>query len=389
MKRLLGLISAGIMVLGVFSAPVAADDTVKVWTQNLYLGADLTPVIEAAIKAKEENNPELFSVAAEAALKQMGTNLFPLRAQRLATEIALYEPDLIALQEVENIKVNDTNAGPPFVDYLQTLLNALALRGQHYDVAAKVVNLDLIVPLTLDLNGDGVYDMVEVEVVDQDVILVRNNVAFNKIAFSCDNYQSEDGCNYSTLATLPSPLPVPAPQTIDIKRGFVGVDATVRGKRVFFVTTHLEQRELRSGHPEDAGIQSAQAGELMGKLPAPLPGVPLILAGDFNSSSEDMGFDGIKPPYKIITDGIDGIPGFTDSWKRNPLALLDPKGLTCCQNEYLDNKTSLLYERIDIVFIRGGKFLPWEFVTTRVPLITPAPHWASDHGGVFAKLIFR
>jgi len=94
----------------------------------------------------------------------------------------------------------------------------------------------------------------------------------------------------------------------------------------------------------------------------------------------------ITRPYQIFTSAK---YGFTDSWTKNPLALLDPKGYTCCQNAELDNRRSLLNERIDIIFIRGGKFLPWEFVTTKVPLITPAPHWASDHGGVFAKLIFR
>jgi endonuclease/exonuclease/phosphatase family metal-dependent hydrolase len=403
MKRLLGLVSVGLLVLGVFSTPAAADDTVKVWTQNLYIGADLTPVLEA-------ENPVDFFIAAQDTLGQMAANLFPIRAQRLATEIALYEPDLIALQEVEDISVNGTHPGPPFVDYLQSLQNALALRGQHYTLAATVKNLDLTVPI--DLTGDGVPELLTV--VDRDVILVREGINFTPLAGNylagglCgapipnpayqqqigppyfDSTPSRDGCNYTIVATVRTPLPSPAPASINIERGFVGIDATVRGNTYRFVTTHLEQRVLTPTMPETAILQSLQAAELVGTLLALTPpDRKLILIGDFNSSQVDAGFDGIIPPYQIITNPGQGIVGFTDAWTRNLLAILDPKGLTCCQDEDLRNRTSHLYERIDIVFVRNGRFTPWEFVTTKVPLIFPEPHWASDHGGVFGKLVFK
>ena len=375
MKRLFGLVLAcGMLFAGIFCAPAGADDTVKVWTQNLYLGADLTPVIEAT-------TPGEFYDAATAVLEQMGANLFPLRAQRLATEIALYAPDLIALQEVEDISVDTTHPGPPFVDYLQSLLNALSLRGQHYDVAAVVENLNL--PAPIDLTGDAVQETIRV--IDRDVILVRQGITVNSILnFDCTD-PSEQGCNYRAKASVDTPLGLP----IDIVRGFVGVDVTVRGKRVFFVTTHLEQRILSPDFPESAFIQPAQAEELVGvldDLSNDNPGVPLILAGDFNSSPEDVKTDVIVPPYLQISGS-----GFTDAWTKNPLALLDPKGLTCCQDPELDNRTSHLYERIDIVFVRNSRFTPWEFVTTRVPIfpLWLAPNWGSDHGGVFARLNFR
>ena len=318
MKRLFELILLGLLVLGVFSTPAAADDTVKVWTQNLYIGADLTPVI--ATQSSDE-----FFAAAKATLEKIAANFFPLRAQRLATEIALYEPDLIALQEVEDISVGGMHPGPPFVDYLQSLRNALALRGQHYDVAAVVENLNLPVPI--DLTGDEDPELVRV--IDRDVILVRHDVTVNSILnFGCTD-PPEQGCNYSAKASVDTPLGL----TIDIVRGFVGVDVTVRGKRVFFVTTHLEQRILSPDFPASAFIQPAQAVELVGVLDAlsnENPGVPLILAGDFNSSPEDVKTDGIIPPYLQISGS-----GFTDAWTKNPLALLDPKGLTCCQDAEL------------------------------------------------------
>ena len=377
MKRLFVITIVALVFLGIFSAPaLAGGDMLKVWTQNLYIGADLTPVIAA-------QTPEDFYTAANETLEKIAANFFPLRAQRLATEIALYEPDLIALQEVEDISVNGMHPGPPFVDYLQSLRNALALRGQHYDVAATVVNLDLIVPLPFDVTGDSVPD--KVQVVDRDVILVREGVTYNAVNFGCTK-SSANGCNYLTVAPLPSPL---LPEGLFIERGYVGIDATVRKKRVFFITTHLEQRILSPDFPKSAFIQPAQAEELVGVLDAlssKNPDVPLILAGDFNSSPEDVKTDDIVPPYLQISGS-----GFTDAWTKNPLALLDPKGLTCCQDPELDNRTSHLYERIDIVFVRNSRFTPWEFVTTRVPIfpLWLAPNWGSDHGGVFARLNFR
>ena len=393
------------MFLGIFSASaLAGGDMLKVWTQNLYIGADLTPVIAA-------QTSDEFIAAANETLEKIAANFFPLRAQRLATEIALYQPDLIALQEVEDISVGGMHPGPPFVDYLQSLRNALALRGQHYDVAATVVNLDLTV--LIDLTGDKVPETLRV--IDRDVILVREGVAFTRLAGYYYNttglglcgvpipnpayesigpqyFQSTpsvDGCNYTIVAPLSSPL---LPSDLNIERGYVGIDATVRGETYRFVTTHLEQRELLPNSPETAIYQSLQAVELVGTLLATTPSDrKLILLGDFNSSHEDAGIDNIIPPYKIITDRINGIPGFTDSWKKNPLALLDPEGLTCCQDPELDNRTSHLYERIDIVFVRNSRFTPWEFVTTRVPIfpLWLAPNWGSDHGGVFARLNFR
>ena len=38
----------------------------------------------------------------------------------------------------------------------------------------------------------------------------------------------------------------------------------------------------------------------------------------------------------------------------------------------------------------GESFQAFALVTGRVPLLlSPAPHWASDHGGLFGTLLFR
>ena len=403
MKRLFVLVLSGLLFLSVFCAPaLAGRDSVKVMTRNQYLGANLNPVVLA-------QTPEEFIAAAAAALEQIAANDFPLRAQRLATEVALTKPYLIGLQEVFDFTLNGLNVGPPFVDHLTETLDALDDKGQSYSVAAIVEHLDITIPI--DVTGDDVPELVRV--LDRDVILAREGVEFTKLvgnfapdgsgglcgvpipnpAFGLlgpqflESTPSEDGCNYTILAEVNSPV-----GPITIKRGFVGVDATVRGKTYRFVNTHLEEAEPDPTDPSSAIFQSLQSVELVGTLLAITPSdLPLIVVGDFNSSSEDEPIDidsiiSIIPPYQIIVGA-----GFSDVWDTNPLKFFDPNGFTCCQDDNLLNTTSLLDERIDIIFVRDTSFLPLAFVTGRVPIfpLSQPPNWASDHGGVFGNLIFR
>ena len=94
MKRLFGLALAALLLLGVLSSPAAArHDIIKVMTRNQYLGTDLDPLILA-------QTPEEFYAAAVVALRQIEANDFPLRARRLAKEVARTKPHVIGLQEV-------------------------------------------------------------------------------------------------------------------------------------------------------------------------------------------------------------------------------------------------------------------------------------------------
>lgn len=371
-------------------------------TRNQYLGADLTPVVLA-------QTPGEFFAAATAALQQIAANNFPLRARRLAAEVALTRPDLIGLQEVYDFTVEGSNIGPPFVNHLDEILTALAAKGQIYEVAATTENLDITVPI----EGFGL-----VRVLDRDVILVREGVEFTPLsgyfydgglcgvpilnpAFGLigpedlESTPSEDGCNYTIVADVTPPV---GPKII-IERGFIGVDVTVRGKDYRFVNTHLEQQQPDPTDENSAIIQSLQSYELVTTLLATMPANrTLILLGDFNSSDEDMPIVidipippyqiQIIPPYQII---VDVETGFADVWDTNPLKLFDQNGFTCCQDGDLSNTRSLLDERIDLIFVRDTSFRPLAFVTGRVPIfpLRQSPNWASDHGGVFGKLIFR
>jgi endonuclease/exonuclease/phosphatase family metal-dependent hydrolase len=68
------------------------------------------------------------------------------------------------------------------------------------------------------------------------------------------------------------------------ERGFIAVDATVRGGYYRFVNTHLETRE-----PVPREFQCAQAAELIATLESITPPErSIIVVGDMNSSPEDI-----------------------------------------------------------------------------------------------------
>jgi endonuclease/exonuclease/phosphatase family metal-dependent hydrolase len=391
MKRLIVLTFAGLLFFSIFSTPVVAErGMVKVMTQNQYLGADLTPLVTA-------ETPEEFFAEANVALQQIAANNFPVRVQRFAKQVALTKPDLIGLQEVYDFTLNGSNFGPPFVNHLDETISALAAKGQSYSVAATLNNLDI----TVSIDGLGV-----VRVLDRDVILAREGVEVTSLSGDFSNgglcgvpipnpafpafgpellvsTESEEGCNFTTFLEIPSPLG----SAIKIERGFVGVDAVVRGKTYRFVNTHFEQKLPDPNNPGSAIFQSLQAAELVGTLIATTPpDMNLVLLGDFNSWSEDAPIAGITPPYQIIIGA-----GFADVWDTNPLARFDQGGLTCCEFSDLSNVTSDRYERVDIIFVKDTLFLPLSFVTGKIPIfpLSEPPNWASDHGGVFGKLIFK
>jgi endonuclease/exonuclease/phosphatase family metal-dependent hydrolase len=371
--------------------------SIKVMTRNQYIGADLAPLTVA-------ETTEQFVEAAKEVLTQVAASNFPRRALGFAREVFLTRPDVIALQEVEDISIDGQHPGPPFVDYLETTLDALAAFGLQYVVAAVVEHLD--VTLEMDVVGDATPE--SVRVLDRDVILVRKGLSFQKLAGNhvpgnastglCGvlienpidspslpefllSQVSQDGCTYSVVGSVQSPI-----GPIAIERGFVGIDVRVDGKNYRIVNTHLEIRQPDPTQPASAIIQSLQAAELAQTLAMTTPADrTLITLGDFNSSPEDEPLGGITPPYEVLASA-----GLTDAWLRKLVSFTDPDGFTCCQNADLANPTSLLSERIDLIWVgSGGPFQALAVVTGRVPLLSStAPRWASDHGGVASTLIF-
>ncbi len=384
MKASLALLS--ILALLALVQPILAAD-IKVMTQNQYVGADFTPLFTAASEAA-------FNAEVVAALQRIAANRPAERIKALAAEIAKAAPALVGLQEVSRSQCTDLAPSIPgqgcddpsirdaFVDYLQETLTALT---GAYAATAIVTNVNLGGALSV------VGFPVLVEVVDRDVILARSDVPATPVDFTL--YQglgvclkaSGQGCNYSVILQVPTPLPPPF-DTINVERGFVAVDATVDGKGYRFVNTHLEERPPDPTNPLSV-IQRAQAVELLQILQGTTPlDSSLIVAGDINSSPLHAPILGsLETPYTLFLSA-----GYTDGWTQRPGEV---PGLSCCQREDLSNQKSELYERIDMLFSLEppAKVKQARVVGATVSDKTPPPGlglWPSDHGAVTAELQF-
>jgi endonuclease/exonuclease/phosphatase family metal-dependent hydrolase len=381
----------GITMLGTASIGGAAE--IDVMTQNQYLGADLTPVVDAA--TAEPFDPAVFSQAVVQALTEIAATRPAERARALAAEIAQRKPDVVGLQEAfkfacspypgfptqPGMGCDDPSIRAAFMDKLQS--TEMALRGRYY-MAGKVTNLN-VTALPFMING---YPAV-LTVADRDAILVRTGLsatAVDFVALGACAKPSDQGCNYQT-AVPPFNTPL---GPIAVERGFLAVDVVVgdRAYRVF--NTHLEQRLLSPTLPATRMLQVGQAAELVTIALGTWDGQrSLIVVGDINSAPEDV-IEAPYPPAPTPYQLFAGY-GFTDAWTMRP----NPgPGLTCCEAEDLTNRDSALYERIDIIFSfeKPQRVLNMKVLGATMGEKTRPPGngglWPADHAAVAAKLQF-
>ncbi|MEA3470905.1 MAG: endonuclease/exonuclease/phosphatase family protein, partial [Thermodesulfobacteriota bacterium] len=300
----------GILILvAPLSSAFAADPKIKVMTRNLYLGADIFEVVLAA----QNPDPALggldVPIAVANVFQTMQYTNFPARAEALADEIARYKPQVIGLQEVETyyiqspgdfVRGGTTPAEDLVIDFYTVLDAALKARGMEYEAFINE-NANVEMPM---LTGfipipDPPYFMPtfdDVRMVDHDVILVRKgHDAWNLLA---NNYTYNVGMDLGGAY-------------IEFTRGYLAVDVDIKGEVYRFVNTHLE---VRSAPESDFRIiQALQMNELLTVLGSETK--PIIMVGDFNSSSDDVPFihplyGPIVPPYMQATM----YAGYLDSW---------------------------------------------------------------------------
>jgi endonuclease/exonuclease/phosphatase family metal-dependent hydrolase len=285
-----------------------------------------------------------------------------VRMSGVAEAIAARHPDVVAVQEASLIRnqspgdlviggtVQATNV---VFDYLQLLVAALAARGEHYEVASSVEELDVELPM-FNLQT-GVID--DARLTDRDAILVRTDLPAGQLRVTHPHHG-----HFSAVLQIPS-------TGLTVERGWCSVDLIVRGQPARYICSHLEEETV----PQ---IQLLQAQELLAG-PAHVD-FPVILAGDFNADTFER--NGTQT-YAALVGG-----GFSDAWAAtHPAELVG--GLTWGHDEFLDDPNTAFVWRIDLILYRGAGLAAGQAEVIDLGLRREqAPLWASDHAAVAARL---
>lgn len=389
---LIAFVLALLIVAGAATSAMAAGNEkpkINAMTRNLYLGADIFKVVNAA----QADPATIPFVVAEIYQTMLYTN-FWARAEAIADEIEENNPHVVGLQEVSTFYKqtpgdfmlgNPVQASEVVIDFYTVLNAALLARGLEYD-SFVVSNADVELPM-VDSDAGPPYYLSDVRMVDHDMILVRKGVPSQEVALPSNNFQAKLSMD---LGGVP----------VEFTRGFLVVDVDVKGDMFRFVNTHLEVRSAPAS--VFRVIQSFQMQELLGTLAyiSYFDLKPIVMVGDFNSSAEDVpgtgyvpgiGWVPYTPPYMQAVGS-----GYLDSW------LLQKKydaGYTSGFDEYVSDPTEELTTRIDLVFVGLNGLsidkvkcdVVGDRVSDMVPNLPYFPDqylWPSDHAGVVAKLKF-
>ncbi len=375
---LLGLIVA-------FAAALAADagaakakpksTEVRVMTRNIYLGADLTPAIEAS-------GPAAFADANGQILRDVDTNSFGVRARGLAREIRSKNPDLVGLQEVALWRTNETpDLGPALsgdpktattvkYDFLKTLMARLNQGQKRYRIVKVQQEFDFEAPADYNNTpGDsdgGATEMALMPDAEMNGRLTMRDAVLAKVGARVVT-RNVKGDSFDTLYT-PTVSGIP----VEVTRGWIRVDAKVRGSRMFrFVNTHLEAF--------DNDAKEAQAKELIKRGGPARSRLPVILMGDINSDDNTVSGDDRRAYLALKRFG------FRDRATENPMS--------CCLNSSIltddMGARSDFDHHIDHILTDTPRKV--RRVAASVSGLRPENgFWNSDHAGVFSKLrIFR
>lgn len=333
---------------------VNKDRVLKVMTRNMDAGSDFYYVIIAA-QNPNSTQQDLLTAITQTFVEMHSSNI-PRRAVGIAAEIANTRPDLVGLQEV-TVLSRGPYLGPPTVvvdSALEILLRSLRERGLHYAPIAVQKNAQVVLP------AFGEEGLIDVGLIDYDVILARTDLPVSE--FKLQNIQQ---AHFSEAATLNFAV---GTTSIPFLRGWISVDAKLRGKTYRFVTTHLE-----TFSPD---YQAAQTNELLaGPLNTELP---VILAGDFNSDAHNPSWAS-GPAYEILRAAE-----FRDAW-----STIYPHEAGFTWPLHLEDSGYNIGppQRIDLILLKGRGVQPKGIVRTGMTAIDGV--WSSDHAGVVSSLVLR
>jgi len=349
-------------------------------TRNLFLGADLGPAISAA------SIPEAIDGAGEI-WNEFQSTKFRERAKPLAREIKRSKADLVGLQEVALWRMQAVSDGgaPPISpvegatlatdveqDFLAILLAELKKIGVKYHKVVVQNEFEGELPADLDgsdATGTGPLAIfgadIDARLTMRDVILVKKGT---KVRLGEKRKGHFDTRYEPSIGGIEIP----------VDRGWVSVEASIRGKSVRgrrapvskfrFVDTHLEAFG-------DPAIREAQAKEL---TEGPLDtNKQVILVGDLNSG--------------IARHNEPEQPGDDLAFKALDLFGMKDNGAvqSCCYDSLFD-ANSVFDHTVDHVLTKPGLRTRRAFVTgDDAGERTPSGLWPSDHGGVVSTLQLR
>jgi hypothetical protein len=332
---------------------------VTVMSYNIFQGSELSHTLSASSLAALPS-----AVAADYA-NVIASNI-PARAAAIAAEIKAGKPALVGLQEAVlwrtqsppvGIKIPGTATTVSY-DSVALLVKALRRLGLHYRPAAITNNVDA--------QATGAFPdgrKFDVRFTDRVAILARQGVAISNVQEQ--NYSARDDL------TLLGSVPIKVPD------GWASVDAHVGGRKLRFITSHLDGLN-DSNAP---GIRAAEAQEIVNG-PAHT-NLPVVFTCDCNATSSTM------------THAEFTAAGLRDSW-----AQIHPHraGLTCCHRSFpSDAEVNVadpeprqgIVERIDYIFMRS----PFKVLAETTIGLAPGDRtktspklWPSDHLGLLASL---
>lgn len=366
-----------------------------VMTRNLYLGADLTPALQASS----------IDGAVDAAFQieqQVHRTKFPsVRAALLAKEILKVKPDVVGLQEAAWWRTapfdlsaatgapTATQTDPEGGDFLTDLLTQLnkgskgkkgsaaaakkkkKSKALQYKIAIVKPEFDFELPVN---QGSGGLTVCPAQCHNErltmrDAILVKKGVKVSNAT----------GGTFNTLLREK----VGGVLNVDVTRGWAAADVKSSGRKVHVVDSHFEAFDsAASNNGSDGqtypkgGIREAQAKQLIGPGGPSSSKLPTVLLGDFNSDSPVHG-DQVDPgdalAYRALLAG---------GWSER--AFTPPPFGCCIQDSNLtDPSTAGVTHRVDHVMSNNKKikFKKGGLTTTYANGL-----WSSDHFGVWSRL---